>query len=95
MTKDFSPKRGFAVHCPTCGAGRGEKCELTSGQPRTDPHRERPVTARLKPIERRKIKMKVIECVASTGAATRSFHRGMAEAGQSDSGPDQHCTQRC
>jgi len=27
--------------CPTCGAGLGEKCELTTGQPRKTPHRDR------------------------------------------------------
>jgi hypothetical protein len=65
MTKGFSPKQAFAVRCPTCGAAPGEKCELTSGQPRTDPHRERRVTAKLRPIERRKVKVKEIESVAS------------------------------
>jgi hypothetical protein len=57
--------QAFAVRCPTCGAAPGEKCELTSGQPRTDPHRERRVTARLRPIERKKVKMKETESVAS------------------------------
>jgi len=33
------------VHCPTCGAGPGEKCELTSGRPRTKPHRDRRLIA--------------------------------------------------
>jgi hypothetical protein len=26
------------VRCPTCGAKRGEKCEMNTGLPRTDPH---------------------------------------------------------
>jgi len=26
------------VRCPTCGAKPGEKCELNTGLPRTDPH---------------------------------------------------------
>jgi hypothetical protein len=30
-----------AVWCPTCGSGPGEKCELSTGQPRTEPHRDR------------------------------------------------------
>jgi hypothetical protein len=34
-----------AVRCPTCGAKPGEKCELTTGQPRTDSHRDRRLTA--------------------------------------------------
>jgi hypothetical protein len=31
----------LALRCPTCGARPGEKCELGTGQPRTEPHRER------------------------------------------------------
>ena len=31
----------LAAQCPTCGAAPGEKCELSTGQPRTDPHRDR------------------------------------------------------
>jgi len=34
-----------AVYCPTCGAGPGEKCELTTGHPRTQPHRDRRLIA--------------------------------------------------
>lgn len=34
-------KEALAVRCPTCGAKPGEKCELSTGQPRTDPHRDR------------------------------------------------------
>lgn len=34
-----------AVPCPTCGAEPGEKCELNSGQPRIEPHRDRRLTA--------------------------------------------------
>jgi len=30
-----------AVRCPTCGAAPGEKCELVTGQPRTESHRDR------------------------------------------------------
>jgi hypothetical protein len=34
-------KRALEVRCPTCGAKVGEKCELGTGQPRTEPHRDR------------------------------------------------------
>jgi hypothetical protein len=34
-------KKTLAVRCPTCGAKPGEKCELSTGLPRTNPHRER------------------------------------------------------
>jgi len=29
------------IRCPTCSARPGEKCELTTGQLRTEPHRDR------------------------------------------------------
>jgi hypothetical protein len=45
MKKDVSLKLALAVRCPTCGAAPGEKCELTSGQVRTEPHRDRRLTA--------------------------------------------------
>jgi len=35
----------LAVPCPTCGARPGEKCELGTGQPRTEPHRDRRLAA--------------------------------------------------
>jgi hypothetical protein len=46
MTVDYAdmkvPKNPIlAIRCPTCGAKPGEKCELSTGQPRTTPHRER------------------------------------------------------
>jgi hypothetical protein len=31
----------LTVRCPVCGAKPGEKSELGSGQPRTEPHRDR------------------------------------------------------
>jgi len=40
-TKKPALKKVEAVRCPTCGAGLGEKCELSTGQPRTEPHRDR------------------------------------------------------
>jgi hypothetical protein len=38
-------KQALAVRCPTCGAKPGEKCELATGQPRTEPHRDRCLAA--------------------------------------------------
>jgi len=38
-------KLAMEVRCPTCGAKPGEKCELSTGQPRTDPHRDRRLAA--------------------------------------------------
>jgi hypothetical protein len=35
----------LTVRCPTCGAKPGEKCELSTGLPRTDPHRDRRLLA--------------------------------------------------
>jgi len=35
----------LAVRCPTCGAEPGEKCELSTGLPRTEPHRDRHLAA--------------------------------------------------
>jgi hypothetical protein len=40
-----SPK-SLAVQCPTCGAVQGKKCELSNGQPRTSPHRDRRLIAK-------------------------------------------------
>jgi len=38
-------QEALAVQCPTCGAKPGEKCELSTGQPRTEPHRDRRLAA--------------------------------------------------
>lgn len=38
-------KQVQAVRCPACGAGPGKKCELSTGQPRTEPHRDRRLIA--------------------------------------------------
>jgi len=38
-------KEALAVCCPTCGAKPGEKCELSTGLPRTNPHRDRRLEA--------------------------------------------------
>ena len=44
-----SPKKILAVRCPTCGARPRERCELSSGQPRTEPHRHRELLAADRP----------------------------------------------
>jgi len=41
MKKEPSQRQALAVRCPTCGAAPGQKCELSTGQPRTEPHRDR------------------------------------------------------
>jgi hypothetical protein len=38
-------KDGLSVRCPTCGAGRFEKCELNTGQTRFESHRNRRLIA--------------------------------------------------
>jgi len=38
-------EESLSVRCPTCGAKPGEKCELSTGQPRTAPHRDRRLVA--------------------------------------------------
>jgi len=43
---DPSPRNPLAISCPTCGAAPGEKCQLISGQPRTEPHRDRRLLAK-------------------------------------------------
>jgi hypothetical protein len=39
MKKKLGPKKILAIRWPTCGAASGKKCELTAGQPRSEPHR--------------------------------------------------------
>jgi hypothetical protein len=46
IKKERSTKDALTVRCPTCGAKPGEKCELSTGLPRTDPHRDRRVIAK-------------------------------------------------
>jgi hypothetical protein len=46
VKKEISLKKVLTVQCPTCGAAPGKKCELTSGQPRNDPHRDRRLVAK-------------------------------------------------
>ena len=44
-TKDLTPKQILSVPCATCGAAIGEACELNTGQLRTEPHRDRKLSA--------------------------------------------------
>ena len=44
-TKELTPKQIQSVPCSTCGAAVGEACELHTGAPRTDPHRDRKLSA--------------------------------------------------
>ena len=41
MRKELTPKQIFSVPCPTCGVQPREKCQLNTGQPRNNPHRDR------------------------------------------------------
>ncbi|MFZ0807379.1 MAG: hypothetical protein WAN03_14380, partial [Candidatus Sulfotelmatobacter sp.] len=50
------PKQALAVRCSTCGAQPGEKCELSTGLPRTEPHRDRRLAASEKSGEAGKIR---------------------------------------
>jgi hypothetical protein len=43
--KKLTLKQVLAIRCPTCGVEPGEKCELSTGQPRTHPHRDRRLEA--------------------------------------------------
>jgi hypothetical protein len=45
LAMKVTQKQTQAVRCPTCGAKPGERCELTTGQPRTEPHRDRRLAA--------------------------------------------------
>jgi len=44
-TKELTPKQILFVPCNTCGAAIGEACELHTGAPRTEPHRDRKLSA--------------------------------------------------
>jgi len=43
--KELTPEQVLSVPCTTCGAAIGEVCELHTGAPRTEPHRDRKLTA--------------------------------------------------
>lgn len=44
-SKELTARQVLSVPCATCGASVGEACELHSGALRTEPHRERKLTA--------------------------------------------------
>ena len=44
-SKELTVKQIFSVPCPTCGAAVKERCELNTGAPRTEPHRDRKLSA--------------------------------------------------
>ena len=43
--RELTPSQTLSVPCPTCGAAIREVCELHSGAPRTEPHRDRKLAA--------------------------------------------------
>jgi hypothetical protein len=44
-TRELTPKQILSVPCPTCGAATEEACELHTGARRTEPHRDRKLSA--------------------------------------------------
>jgi hypothetical protein len=44
-TRELTPKQILSVPCPTCGAATEEACELHTGALRTEPHRDRKLSA--------------------------------------------------
>ena len=44
-TRELTLKQTLSVPCPTCGAAINEVCELHTRAPRTEPHRDRKLTA--------------------------------------------------
>ena len=43
--KELTLKQIVSVPCPTCGADIEEPCELNTGAHRTEPHRDRKLSA--------------------------------------------------
>jgi hypothetical protein len=39
--RDLTEDQLLSVRCPTCGAAIKERCELNTGRPRNEPHRDR------------------------------------------------------
>jgi hypothetical protein len=42
MKKGLNPDKVLSVRCPTCGAAPRAQCELNTGNPRSEHHRDRP-----------------------------------------------------
>ena len=43
--KALTNKQISSVRCPTCGIAVGRRCELSTGQPRFEPHADRKLSA--------------------------------------------------
>jgi hypothetical protein len=43
--RDLTKDQLLSVPCPTCGAAINERCELNTGDPRNEPHRDRKLIA--------------------------------------------------
>jgi hypothetical protein len=54
-TRELTPKQILSVPCTTCGAAVGEACELHTGTPRTEPHRDRKLSA-AEAVEKKSVK---------------------------------------
>jgi len=48
---DEKRKNALTIRCPTCGAKPKEQCELNTGQPRNEPHRDRRIIGKRKQLE--------------------------------------------
>jgi hypothetical protein len=44
-TRELTAKQVLSVPCPTCGVATGDACELHTGALRTEPHRDRKLSA--------------------------------------------------
>ena len=44
-TRELTAKQILSVPCPTCGVATGHACELHNGALRTEPHRDRKLSA--------------------------------------------------
>jgi hypothetical protein len=54
-TRELTPKQILSVPCTTCGAAVGEACELHTCTPRTEPHRDRKLSA-AEAVEKKSVK---------------------------------------
>ena len=87
-----SEKQALSVRCPTCGSRPGEKCELSTGLPRTDPHRDRRLAASDKSVSARSRRFSIAGCVISTFACLRSF---TSIQDHEDTAQEEHCGYDC